>query len=564
MLVALSIRDIVLIDKLDLGFATGLTVFTGETGAGKSIVLDSLSLALGSRGSGSLTRKGAEFGTVTASFDFPVAHPVYGALKHHGFDADSDGLILRRQQFANGKTRSFINDRPVSTAFLREIGASLVEIHGQHDDRALLDPASHRALLDQFGSLGADMAVVSRLWQEWQACEKSARELADALASALRETAYLESAYKELNEAAPQEGEEETLAARRQALQGAAKMRGDLEAAFEALSAPAFPFNKLNVVLRRFERVQDMPTEIKALAGALERVLIEANEAQALAEGQLSRTSEDNLDTIEERLFKLRGLARKYRVPVADLASLKVDFETRLSAIETGEADLADARKRVKAAAVAYMSVAKALSAKRAAAGAKLDKAVEKELPPLKLEKAKFFTHTQSLNADEQFEKGGPSGLETIMFYVQTNPGSTPGPLMKVASGGELARFLLALKVVLAAKNTAPVLVFDEIDTGMGGATASAIGERLSRLGHRAQVLAVTHSPQVAAAADHHYRLYKASRGSGEQISVQTSAESLDQKGRREEIARMLAGKRVTDEARAAADSLIGARHDSA
>jgi DNA repair protein RecN (Recombination protein N) len=561
MLAALSIRDIVLIDKLDLSFSEGLTVFTGETGAGKSIVLDSLSLSLGARGDGGFVRSGAQSATVTASFDLSADHPAGGLLREHELDEDGT-LILRRVQFADGRTKAFINDRPVSAALLRQLGQALVEIHGQHDDRALLDPASHRDLLDQFGGLLPDVKQVSQLWDRWRALDGNAARLEEDLKSAERERDYLTAACSELNALAPQPGEEETLAAKRQTILASGKVRADLEAAADALSGPGFPAGKISGVLRRLERQPNLPEGMKPVLAALERVLIEAEEARALVEAQLRAAGEDNAEAIEERLFKLRAAGRKYRVPVSELPEVHRRLAEALSALELGEEQLASARKAASAAADAYGHAADALSGKRRAAAAALDRAVQRELKPLKLEKARFFTHTEPLNESRNGLAGGPSGREAIMFHVQTNPGAKPGPLMKVASGGELARFLLALKVVLAGKHTAPVLVFDEIDTGVGGATATAIGERLMRLGTRAQVLAVTHSPQVAAHASAHYRLYKAARGGNGNIKVETCAEALDSSGRREEIARMLAGRKVTAEARAAAERLIGAKHD--
>jgi DNA repair protein RecN (Recombination protein N) len=561
MLAALSIRDIVLIDKLDLSFSEGLTVFTGETGAGKSIVLDSLSLSLGARGDGGLVRSGAQSASVTASFDLSADHPAGSLLREHELDEDGT-LILRRVQFADGRTKAFINDRPVSATLLRQLGQALVEIHGQHDDRALLDPASHRDLLDQFGGLLPDVKEVSQLWDRWRALDGNAARLEEDLKSAERERDYLMAACSELNALAPQPGEEEALAAKRQTILASGKVRADLEAAADALSGPGFPAGKMSGVLRRLERQPNLPEGMKPVLAALERVLIEAEEARALVEAQLRAAGEDNAEAIEERLFKLRAAGRKYRVAVSELPEVHRRFAAALSALELGGEQLASARKAASAAADAYARAADALTGKRRAAAAALDRAVQRELKPLKLEKARFFTHTEPLNESRNGLAGGPLGREAIMFHVQTNPGAKPGSLMKVASGGELARFLLALKVVLARKHTAPVLVFDEIDTGVGGATATAIGERLMRLGARAQVLAVTHSPQVAAHARAHYRLYKTARGGNGNIKVETCAEALDSSGRREEIARMLAGRKITEEARAAAERLIGATHD--
>ena len=562
MLAALSIRDIVLIDKLDLSFDAGLTVFTGETGAGKSIILDALSLALGARGDGGLVRRGVALASVTACFDLPDGRPAAGVLAAQDLD-EGESLILRRVQFADGKTKAFVNGQPVSTAFLRELGRKLVEIHGQHDERALLDPSTHRYLLDQFGGLLPDVREVGRLWERWRELEGKAGELARALELAERERDYLTAACIELNHLAPQPGEEDALAMKRASILASAKVREDLEAAADALSAPTFPVNKISGVLRRLERQPNLPESFKPVLESLERVMIEAYEARVLVDAKLRAGGDHDPETIEERLFKLRAVARKYRVPVSELASLHQRLQEDLSRLETGEEELAAARKEAAAAGAAYGKAADALGQQRRAAAVQLDRAVHKELKPLKLEKARFITHIEALGPGKDGVAGGPTGRESVMFHVQTNPGSKPGALMKVASGGELARFLLALKVVLAERNTAPVLVFDEIDTGVGGATASAIGERLMRLGQKAQVLAVTHSPQVAAHSDGHFRLHKTARGEGESARVETGAEALDGGGKREEIARMLAGKKITAEARAAAEQLIEAKHEA-
>jgi DNA repair protein RecN (Recombination protein N) len=560
MLTLLSIRDIVLIEKLDVEFQDGLTVFTGETGAGKSIVLDSLGLALGGRGQASLVRKGQPFGSVTARFELAPDHAIHAQLRERGLDDDGEAVVLRRVQYADGRTKGFINDKPTSGAFLKQVGAALVEIHGQHDDRALMDASVHRALLDQFGGHDADCARVADAWQRWKDArdaEIKLRERADMLA---RDREFLEASFRELEALGPEPGEEEQLAARRKALQASARLRGDLEAAAEALSAPAFPAQKLNAVLRRLEKETDLPADVKAMTEALQRALIEAQEASALAGQALAKRDDGDVDRIEDRLFKLRGLARKHRVPADNLASVMEKMRADLEAIDTCDEALLAARRATVACAADYRKAAAVLGEKRQKAAVALDKAVMKELPPLKLDKARFITHIEGAGDGEDDTIGHEHGLERVVFQVATNPGSDPGPIMKVASGGELARFLLALKVVLASRHTAPVLVFDEIDTGVGGATASAIGERLARLGKKAQVIAVTHSPQVAAHADAHTRLYKAERGRGAEIAMHTSAEALDQPGRLEEIARMLAGKTVTDEARAAAAQLIGSK----
>ena len=562
MLVSLSIRNIVLIDRLDLSFGPGLTILTGETGAGKSIILDSLSLALGARGDAGLVKSGAMSGSVAASFDLPAAHPLFSIVDEHRL-LDGDSLILRRVQFADGKTKAFVNDNPVSTSLLRQLAQGLVEIHGQHADRALLDASSHRQLVDRFGGLAFDVDAVGVQWREWRRYCKEAEALKAELDRSEKQADYLRASCQEFDELSPEEGEEEALATKRQSLQASAKLRGDLEAAADALSDREFPLGKLSTILRRLERQSDLPPAIKPLIAGIERVVIEAEEARALVEAQLRDQGSGDIEAIEERLFRLRAVARKHRVPVTELKALQGRMEAQLGTIELGSERLEAIGKAAHAASKAYAAAADILSQKRAAVAAKLDKAVQRELKPLKLEKASFITHIEAEHDAEGGVRGGPYGREAIMFHVSTNPGAKAGLLTKVASGGELARFLLALKTVLAEKNTAPVLVFDEIDTGVGGATAAAIGERLARIGQQAQVIAVTHSPQVAAHADSHYRLYKTSHGNGGAISVETYAEALDGSGRREEIARMLAGKMVTDEARAAAERLIGGKHDA-
>ncbi len=541
MLQALSIRDIVLIDRADLTFSDGLTVFTGETGAGKSIILDSLALALGARGDAGLIRAGAACASVSASFDIVGEHPALALAQEHGLE-DGDALILKRTQQTDGRTRAFVNDRPVSTSLLRQIGQSLVEIHGQHDDRALVDSAAQRELLDRFGGLTQQTQGVSKLWAALQEAARTAEALAADLARAERDSAYLTAWCEELNALAPEPGEEDRLAARRQEAMSKAKAREDLEAIADALAPGQFPSQRLNALLRRLERQSGVPETLKPVAAALDRMLIEAEEARALVGAELRIGHDDNVEGIEERLFRLRAVARKHRVSVSELSSLHERLRSDFSKMEMGALRVQEAQARLLAA--------------RQAAAENLDRAVQKELKPLRLEKAQFLTNAAPLVKDGK-EVGGPFGLETITFYVQTNPGSKPGPLMKVASGGELARFILALKVASADQNATPVLVFDEIDTGAGGATAAAIGDRLSRLGRQAQVLAITHSPQVAAHADAHYKLEKSSRGLGDNIAVETSAEALDVPGRREEIARMLAGQEVTQEARAAAARLL-------
>jgi len=555
MLTALSIENIVLIDRLHLEFGAGLSVLTGETGAGKSILLDAFGLALGSRGEASLVRAGQARGQVTARFDLPESHDAIRWLAENGFDEDQAGgeLILRRVQQADGRTRAFINDQPVSVQMLRETGARLVEIHGQHDDRAMTDAATHRRLLDCYGGLTVDAEAVRRAWDVWRAREGELSEREAALAQARENADYLRHTLDELEALAPEEGEEDRLAEARQTMMNAEKIAAELNAAFDSLSGSGGAEERLSGALRRLERFGS-GAHVAPVVEALERVVVEAGEARDTIETALREMtySQAEMDRIEERLFALRALARKHRVTVDELPNLQADFTRLLDELAEGEAALARLREEVSAARAHYQDLAGDLSGKRRSAADALDKAVQKELPPLKLEKARFLTTL------EPIEDGGPDGLERVSFHVQTNPGTTPGPIMKVASGGELSRFILALKVVLAERGSAPTLIFDEIDTGVGGATAAAIGDRLARLAEGVQVLAVTHAPQVAAHAQAHMRISKEPLAGAQGEAMVTRVAPLDEPDRHEEIARMLAGAKVTDEARAAAKRLIG------
>ena len=558
MLTALSIENIVLIDRLHLEFGAGLGVLTGETGAGKSILLDAFGLALGSRGEASLVRAGQARGQVTARFDLPESHEAIRWLAENDFDAYAGGeLILRRVQQADGRTRAFINDQPVSVQMLRQTGARLVEIHGQHDDRAMTDAATHRRLLDCYGGLTADAEAVRRAWDAWRALEGELAEREAALAQARENAEYLRHTLDELEELAPEEGEEERLAEARQTMMNSEKIATELNAAFESLSGNNGAEERLSSALRRLERFGGGEL-VAPVVEALERVLAEAGEARDTIETALRDCafSQADLERTEERLFALRALARKHRVTVDELPNLQAEFTKLLDDLAAGESALARLREEVKAARDHYHQLARELSAKRRVAADALDQAVLNELPPLKLEKARFITMLQPI--DEDGVEGGPDGLERVSFHVQTNPGTAPGPIIKVASGGELSRFILALKVVLAERGSAPTLIFDEIDTGVGGATAAAIGDRLARLAEGVQVLAVTHAPQVAAHAQAHMRISKEPAPGEQGETMVTRVAPLDEPDRHEEIARMLAGAKVTDEARAAAKRLIG------
>ena len=556
MLTALNIRDIVLIDRLDLEFGDGLSVMTGETGAGKSILLDAFALALGARGDAALVRKSVDQGQVTAVFDPGRDHPVNALLDDNGI-AIEDDLILRRVQSSDGRTRAFINSEPVSVQLLKRIGAALVEIHGQHDDRALTDAATHRDLLDAFAGLTQDTAALADIYERWMDARRQLQDK-EAQIAAVRENAdYLTHALDELKTLDPKADEEETLAQQRQLMMHAEKIARDLEEAQDALAGDGTAHARLGAALRKLERQGPETEEIlRPITGALERVLNEINEARDRIEQALVATQFEPkaLEEAEERLFALRALARKHKVAVPGLPDLIVKLEGELAALDAGEQALEALKKAEGQAAAAYREAAAALSAKRHDAASRLDETVMAELPPLKLEKARFKTDVTTCEPEE----GGPSGLDRVAFQVQTNPGTEPGPLMKVASGGELARFILALKVVLAARGSAPTLIFDEIDSGVGGATAAAIGERLAKLAGGLQVVAVTHAPQVAAHAAGHLRISKEAVAGGGDEAVATRVIALDEPSRREEIARMLAGQTVTDEARAAADRLIG------
>jgi DNA repair protein RecN (Recombination protein N) len=552
MLSRLSIRDIVLIDRLDIDFGSGLAALTGETGAGKSILLDAFALALGARGDTALARAGAEHGQVTAAFELAADHPARRILTDNDLDGD-DELILRRVQFADGRTRAFVNDQPVSVQVLRALGAALVEIHGQHDERAFVDAATHRALLDAYAGIERDAAAVARLWDERRTREAAVAEHRAEVARAEREAEWLRHAVDELGRLAPQAGEETSLAERRAAMMQAEKVAEDLRATLDGVSGSQSLVPPLATALRRLERrATQAPALIDPVVKAIDAALVALDDARGHLEAALrvANYNPKELDQIEERLFALRAAGRKYNVPVDGLSALASRYAGDLALIDAGAEKLAALEREAQAAAAQYRDAAQALSARRRRAAAKLDKAVNAELKPLKLDRASFTTE---LGAVEE----GPDGIDRVEFWVRTNPGTKPGPLMKIASGGELARFLLALKVVLADRGSAPTLIFDEIDTGAGGAVADAIGVRLARLASGVQVIAVTHAPQVAARADRHYLISKDALGGGKRVATRILELAGDH--RREEVARMLAGAEITAEARAAAERLIRA-----
>lgn len=555
MISSLSIRDIVLIERLDLALSDGLTVLTGETGAGKSILLDALSLALGGRGDGALVRHGETKGQITAVFDIALDHPARAVLAAADI-ADEGELIVKRVQMADGRTRATINDQPVSVQTLRALGATLVELHGQHDDRALVDPASHRALLDAFGGLTTKTQAVGALWRAWRTVLGDANAERARLEAAAKEADFIRHAVEELTALRPEAGEEASLSERRTFMMRSEKIAGDLAEALDAVGGGSSPVPSLAAAVRRLERrageAQDLVLPaVEAIDLALDALETARSHLEAALAGTAFNPKE--LERIEERLFALRAAARKYGGAVDDLPKVAAKFSADLLALDRSAATLKSLETKVAEAEGAYRAGAAGLSAARTKAAAALDKAVDAELPPLKLERAHFSTRLDSDPAN-----AGPDGYDRVEFWVRTNPGTRPGPMMKVASGGELARFLLALKVVLADRGSAPTLIFDEIDSGVGGAVADAIGQRLARLASKVQVLAVTHAPQVAARAGQHLLISKASAaGAKKDAPVTTRVAPLTDDHRREEIARMLAGATVTAEARAAADRLL-------
>lgn len=555
MLNALSIRDIVLIEKLDLALDNGLTILTGETGAGKSILLDALGLALGARGDSALVRAGQTKGSVAASFSLSKGHAALALLAEHDVEAEGE-IIIRRIQNADGPSRATINDQPVSLNLLRQVAALLVELHGQHADRALVEVAEHRRLLDAFGGLEAQVEKLSALWREMTSAAESLNHHKALMAKAEAEREYLEHAAEELSALSPEANEEMQLAEKRQLMMQAEQYASALDEAESALSGEMNAEARLNAALRKLERRKEgAGGRLDQVCVALERVLLEQNEAQR-AIGEARRLFEfdpRDLEKSEERLFALRAAARKYKCTVDQLAEKRAGFEAELQSITDGGATLKKLEAAHTEAKGTYEKAADALSAARRKVAKALDKAVLAELPSLKLEKARFATEISSDAARPQSD-----GIDRVEFVVAANPGTALQPLMKVASGGELARFMLALKVILAAKGSAPVLIFDEIDTGVGGAVADAIGQRLSRLAKGLQVLAVTHSPQVAANASQHLLISKMEDVGGKRMV--TRVQPLSAQSRREELARMLSGASVTDAARAQAEELLAGR----
>ncbi|WP_435201247.1 DNA repair protein RecN [Qipengyuania sp. 902] len=551
MLTRLAIRNIVLIEALDLDFGRGLGVLTGETGAGKSILLDSLGLVLGNRADSGLVRAGEDKASVTASFEFAaLPAPLAELLDDADIEVEEgEPLILRRQLKADGKSKAFVNDQSVSVGLLREMAAHLVELHGQHDDRGLVNPRGHRALLDRFA--GADTARVAQAWSKWRSAEDALGEAREAVETAKADQDLLLAHLTELTALEPQAGEEARLAEARADMQKGEKLSGDLEELRHIWEGSDSPLAALRVAARRLDRIAPEHPLLAEALGALDRAVIEAGEAEDKLRAAAEALVHDPqaLDAAETRLFELRALARKHRCEVDELPEKMREFRAALDSIEGGEAELDALEAAAKEAGARYRAEAEALHANRVAAALRLDEAVAGELAPLKLDAARFRTSVTELPE----ERWGAHGLDAVEFLISTNPGADFAPLAKIASGGELSRFILALKVALAEKGGAATIIFDEIDRGVGGAVASAIGERLARLASDGQLLAVTHSPQVAARGRTHYMIAKSSDGT----VTRTSVALLDESGRQEEIARMLSGAEVTPEARAQADRLL-------
>jgi DNA repair protein RecN (Recombination protein N) len=549
MLRQLAIHNIVLVERLELEFEPGLGVLTGETGAGKSILLDALGLALGARADSGLVRAGQESASVTAEIDLPRDHPALALLDEQGITSEpGEPLILRRTLRSDGGSRAFAAGASVPAGLLREIGSLAVEIHGQHDDRGLLNPKGHRALLDAFGKIGT--AEVERCWAEVVRIESELLDARAATAAAERDREWLDHACGEIEALAPEEGEETRLAEERAAMQAGLKAGESLTGLDELLGGSDGALAQLRQAARRIERgAADHPLLADALA-ALDRALIEGSEA----EDRIARAAEamafdpERLERVEARLFDIRALARKHRVEADQLAALGEQMRAQLAAIEAGGERIAELDRQLVAVRETYATAADALSKQRRDAAARLDEAVASELAPLKLDAARFRTAIAPAEP-------GPSGIDRVEFEVSTNPGAPFGPLTRIASGGELSRFILALKVALAEAGSAATMIFDEVDRGVGGAVASAIGERLARLAEQSQVLVVTHSPQVAARASHHYRIEKSHGADG----TRTTVRKLSAEERREEIARMLSGASITEEARAQASRLLDA-----
>ena len=553
MLTALSIRDVVLIDRLDLTFKDGLCVLTGETGAGKSILLDALGLALGARADSGLVSHGSERAAVTAVFEIAADHPAHALLVGQGLDDPGDELVLRRTLQADGRSRAFVNDQPASIGLLRQVGETLIEIQGQFEPRGLIDPATHRTLLDAYGGLGAEARAVRDAHAAWRDATRAREEAESAAGAAARDREFLEHSLAELTQLDPQTGEEQELAERRTRLMHAEQLIEAMNAASAELVGARSVEDILQAAQKQLARVAEKAGgALDGTLQALERAALETAEAvrELEAAGSAIDPDQQGLEAIEERLFSLRAVARKHQVGVDDLAALRDRMTGQLALVHdrseaVGRLQQAEADTRSR-----YRELAQALGTARRAAAARLDEAVNAELPPLRLDKARFVT-----SIDERAEEAwGADGTDRISFLVSTNPGAPEAPLSKVASGGELSRIMLALKVAAAEPSDVPTLVFDEVDANVGGATADAVGERLARLARGLQVLVITHSPQVAARGTDHLRVEKEDAGAD---AIVTRVNRLDETARREEVARMLSGAAITEEARAAATRLL-------
>ena len=553
MLRGLDISDMLIIDRLELGFQPGLNVLTGETGAGKSILLDSLGFVLGWRGRADLVRQGAAQGEVTAWFDLPAGHPAHVVLEEAGLPA-GDELILRRINTSDGRKTAWVNDRRCSGEVLRRLSETLVELHGQHDDRGLLNPRGHRAILDDYANNDRAIAGVREAWLALGAARKAAAAAAAERDAIAAEEEFLRHAVAELDKLAPEAGEEATLDTRRRQMQGAEKIRRDVVNAYELMGQGGAE-TAMGDALRWLDGVADKAEgALEGPLAALNRAMVELDEAMSGVADAIDGMSFDpyELEACEERLFAIRGLARKHDVQPDELAGFAYTLRAKLDALDAGEAAQAGLEKAVRDAQALYDERASALTEKRRKAAVKLDKAVAAELAPLKMERAVFETQLTE-------DTSGPDGRDAVSFTVATNPGAPAGPLGKIASGGELSRFLLALKVCLTQSQSGLTLIFDEIDRGVGGATADAVGRRLKALAAEGQVLVVTHSPQVAALGAHHWRVAK-SVTKGMTTSTVTP---LVAEERVDEVARMLAGDTITDAARAAALSLLNGQQDA-
>lgn len=554
MLCSLSIRNVVLIDKLDLEFSSGLSVLTGETGAGKSILLDSLGLVLGNRAETSLIRKGEDKLSVTAVFSLPEdGHPLLALAKEYDLDLE-DEIIIKRTLDTNGKGKIFINDQQVSLKVLKELGRFLVEVHGQFDNQGLLNPTLHRGILDGYGQYKAEQNTVAETYRLYKQAVQKRQDTEKNLAEAKQEEENLRCWVDELEKLKPVAGEQEELSARRTEMMNAEKLLENLNTAYVSLTQSADVVSAVRHAQAAIERANRLVQgKFDILAESLEQTLINADESLRQIEEASSSVSlsQSEIDNIEQRLFALRAAARKHQVGIDDLPLVLEEMRQKLSTIELGEDGLNELLKQEEQAKLEYVKAAEALSEKRRRAAADLDWKVMAELPPLKMEKARFVTQVEKLPESAWNEQG----FDSVTFTVSTNPNSPQGPLNKIASGGELARFMLALKVNLAACGGCQTMIFDEVDAGVGGATAQAVGERLARLGQDVQVLLVTHSPQVAACGKHHYKVEKKTVDN----VTTTYVRELSPEERHEEIARMLAGEHITDEARAAAKVLLSA-----